>query len=309
MKWIKKGQLFNPDGSLWWSKKYALYPSPYYIPEKNIIRVFYGTVDDNFYGRTAYLDLDADDPMKIKHDPKEFVIDLGIKGTFDDCGATPACAIKVNGKDFLYYSGFCRSHQSPYHIFSGLSILNDEGVYEKYSKVPVLDRTDLEYFDRAGQSVIDDNGIYKSWYVSGITWETLNTKLFTNKQMPVHTIRYATSIDGINWQAFEKPSIEFEGDEEFGFGRPWVYYDGKIYRMWYSIRKKNLPYSMGYAESLDGVNWTRKDKEVGIHVSESGWDSEMVCYGAVLKVKNKTFMFYNGNNQGATGFGLAELEM
>jgi hypothetical protein len=308
MEWIKKGQLFNPDGSLWWSKKYALYPSPAYLPEKNIIRVFYGTVDDNFYGRTSYIDVSADDPMKIVNDPKDFVIDLGIKGTFDDCGATPACAINIGGKDFLYYSGFCRSHASPYHIFSGLAIADENGVYKKYSKVPVLDRTDLEYFDRAGQSVIADEGVYKSWYVSGVKWDVINSKLFNNKQMPVHTIRYASSLDGIHWTGEEVPCFEFEGEEEFGFGRPWVWKDGNLYRMWYSIRKRNLPYSMGYAESLDGLHWNRKDKEVGIKVSESGWDSEMICYGAVLKVKNKTYMFYNGNNQGMTGFGLAELK-
>ncbi|MGZ3932060.1 MAG: hypothetical protein ACXVP0_12005 [Bacteroidia bacterium] len=307
MQWIKKGHLFKPDGSLWWSKKYALYPSPNYIPEQNIIRVFYGTVDDNFYGRTAYIDVSADNPMQIVNDPKQFVIDLGIKGTFDDCGATPACAITVGGKEFLYYSGFCRSHQSPYHIFSGLAIKEGD-IYKKHSRVPVLDRTDLEYFDRAGQSVIEDGGVFKSWYVSGVRWETLSSKLFNNKQMPVHIIRYATSTDGIHWNARETPSIDFENEEEFGFGRPWVWKDGNTYKMWYSIRKKNLPYSMGYAESADGISWTRKDKDVGIYVSESGWDSEMICYGAVLKVKDKTYMFYNGNNQGETGFGLAELK-
>ncbi|MEP5069850.1 MAG: hypothetical protein ABJQ96_04225, partial [Crocinitomicaceae bacterium] len=63
----------------------------------------------------------------------------------------------------------------------------------------------------------------------------------------------------------------------------------------------------GYAESLDGIEWERKDREVGIDVSEAGWDSEMVCFPSVIKVKDKTFMFYNGNNNGKTGFGVAEL--
>lgn len=308
MEWIKKGLLYCPDSNVWWSKQYAMYPTPFFIPEKNIIRVFFGTVDENFYGRTSYIDVNADDPSQIVNNPKNYILDLGIKGTFDDCGVTPASAININNKLHFYYSGFCRSHMSPYHIFSGLATSEDGESFKKYSKVPVMDRTDLEYFDRAGQSVIFDEGIYKSWYVSGVKWETLNTALFKNKPMPVHIVRYATSKDGINWTALEKPSIDLANEEEFGFGRPWVWKDGETYRMWYSIRCKNSPYRMGYAESKNGIDWTRKDDEVGIKVSESGWDSEMVCYGAVIKVKNKTFMFYNGNNHGATGFGLAVLK-
>ena len=307
MKWIKKGHLFSPDNTVWWSKKYALYPTPFYIKEKEIIRVFFGTVDENFYGRTSYIDVNANNPSEIINVAKNYVLDLGTKGTFDDCGATPACAIKVNSKTHLYYAGFCRSHQSPYHIFSGLAVSTDNDNYQRYSNVPVLDRTSKEYFDRAGQTVIYDEGLYKSWYVSGVRWETINSSLYNAKVMPVHTIRYATSKDGIKWVSGEDPCFGFKG-EEFGFGRPWVIKEGGLYRMWYSIRDKNLPYKMGYSESKDGITWERKDYEVGIKKSNEGWDSEMVCYGAVIIVNNQTYMFYNGNNQGETGFGLAILE-
>jgi hypothetical protein len=78
--------------------------------------------------------------------------------------------------------------------------------------------------------------------------------------------------------------------------------------MWYSLRRKNITYRIGYAESKDGIHWERKDNEAGIDVSENGWDSEMICYPAVIKVKGKTYLFYNGNNNGVTGFGYAELE-
>jgi predicted GH43/DUF377 family glycosyl hydrolase len=306
MEWIKKGLIFCPDGQNWWSTRYAMYPTPIYLPELNCIRVYYGTIDSEFYGRTSFIDLNADDPKQIHSNSNEVVLDLGIRGTFDDCGATPASILKIEGEYYFFYSGFCRSHKSPYQIFSGLAISKDAQTFQKFSKVPVLDRTDLEYFDRAGQSVIFDEGIYKSWYVSGVAWETLNTSLYSNKDMPVHTIRYATSKDCINWIAEPEPSINFLNEEEFGFGRPWVYKDGNIYKMWYSIRNRNLPYKIGYAESLNGIDWIRKDSQVGIEVSEHGWDSEMICYGAVINVKGRTFMFYNGNNHGDTGFGYAE---
>lgn len=306
MSWIKKGLIFCPDGSHWWSKKYAMYPSPVYLPDKACIRVFYGTVDNDFYGRTSYVDLSSDNPAEVLYKNDNYVLDLGIRGTFDDCGATPASIIKADNHYFLYYSGFCRSHKSPYQIFSGLAVSENAQDFEKYSNVPVLDRTNLEYFDRAGQSVIFDDGVFKSWYVSGVKWEKLNTNLFSDKDMPVHIIRYATSTDGINWLSVEKPCIDLSNEDEFGFGRPWVFKENNTYKMYYSIRSKTKPYKMGYAESVNGFDWERRDNDLGLEVSPTGWDSEMICYGAVLKVNDRKFMFYNGNNHGETGFGFAE---
>jgi hypothetical protein len=77
--------------------------------------------------------------------------------------------------------------------------------------------------------------------------------------------------------------------------------------MWYSIRSFAEPYRVGYAESVDGLRWVRMDSEAGIARSNDGWDSEMICYPAVIKVGPRTLMFYNGNGHGASGFGAAEM--
>jgi hypothetical protein len=78
--------------------------------------------------------------------------------------------------------------------------------------------------------------------------------------------------------------------------------------MFYSSRTRSKGYRIGYAESVDGENWTRRDEEIGIDVSEDGWDSQMLAYACVVRHKEKVYMFYNGNNYGETGFGYAELE-
>ena len=97
--------------------------------------------------------------------------------------------------------------------------------------------------------------------------------------------------------------------------RPSVIVEDNLYKMWYS--KRNIDgfrvdnqkgYNGGYAESLDGVNWTRKDEEFGLNRSLSGWDSDAIAYPYVLKFKNIKIMFYNGNSFGKTGFGYAILE-
>jgi hypothetical protein len=84
--------------------------------------------------------------------------------------------------------------------------------------------------------------------------------------------------------------------------------------MWYSVRPgvdehgKSGPYRIGYAVSDDKKTWKRMDETVDIHPSESGWDSEMVCYPDVLQTNEKTFLFYCGNNYGRDGFGYVELK-
>ena len=81
--------------------------------------------------------------------------------------------------------------------------------------------------------------------------------------------------------------------------------------MWYSYRgQPGIPtYRIGYAESDDGINWTRNDDQVGIDVSNTGWDSEMIEYPHIAKINGKQIMFYCGNHFGKGGFGYAELEI
>ena len=74
------------------------------------------------------------------------------------------------------------------------------------------------------------------------------------------------------------------------------------------IQKRGAHYSLGYAESLDGIQWKRLDSEVGIGTSPSGWDSEMIEYPFVFDHAGGRYMLYNGNGYGKTGFGLAVLE-
>jgi hypothetical protein len=94
---------------------------------------------------------------------------------------------------------------------------------------------------------------------------------------------------------------------EHGFGRPYVIRDAAGYRMHYSIRKRNpARYRMGYAVSPNGLAWTRRDDEVGIGTSASGWDSEAVEYAAEFRSDGKTWLLYNGNDFGGTGIGLAQ---
>ena len=99
-------------------------------------------------------------------------------------------------------------------------------------------------------------------------------------------------------------SIDFQGADEYAIGRPCVRKDGGVYRMWYCYR--GTSYRIGYAESADGYEWTRRDGDAGIAYSASGWDSEMQAYPWVFGGEDDLYMLYNGNAYGSTGFGIAK---
>ena len=122
-------------------------------------------------------------------------------------------------------------------------------------------------------------------------------------------MRYIESEDGIHWNTRSEKCLDFKNEDEHGFGRPFVWKENEIYKMMYSIRTYSRGYYIGYAESEDGKNWTRKDELAGIRLSCSGWDDTNLSYPYILHTVGKTYLFYNGNGCGKSGFGYAELEV
>ncbi|MBO6762612.1 MAG: hypothetical protein JJ909_16770, partial [Roseivirga sp.] len=59
--------------------------------------------------------------------------------------------------------------------------------------------------------------------------------------------------------------------------------------------------------SQDLVTWERNDELAGITTSDTGWDSEMVCYPHLKVIDDDFYLFYCGNNFGQDGFGLAKM--
>jgi predicted GH43/DUF377 family glycosyl hydrolase len=301
MKWDKKGLIYSPNSHLWWSKTHA------YLPTIDImdstIRVYYSSRDIQQIGRIGYVELNPKSFEKILKTTNEPILDKGGFGTFDEFGVNPCCIITKDSKKLLYYFGWQKSISSSYSIFCGLAISDDGGIsFRRYSKAPILDRTDREPFLRSSVSIIEDNGIYRMWYVSGDGWTDFNFK-----PCPTYVIRYAESKNGFLWNSTDKICITPKSLGEFGFGRPWVIKDTDHYKMWYSVRTKSKPYFIGYAESFDGLEWTRNDDIVGIHRSEDGWDSEMICFACVFDLFGDRHMLYNGNKHGIDGFGYAKL--
>ena len=302
MKWIKKGHIYGPSGRISWAKHSALTPTPVLISE-DLIRVYAGFRDKNGISRIGYVDVEAENPSKIRYVSKYPALDVGIAGAFDDNGVILGDIIENEGCFYMYYVGFQLANNVKFLAFTGLSISDDGGnTFKRLSKAPVLDRTDDELYIRAIHSVKIEDEIWKIWYAAGNSWEWINGNPY-----PRYNIRYTELLRGTTIRHKSIVCLNTEKDE-YRIGRPRVYKRGQEYIMLYTKGTLTGDYLAGYAESSDGKNWSRQDDQIGISLSKSGWDSKSLCYPALIEYKDRVYMFYNGNNMGETGFGYASLE-
>ncbi|MFD3157166.1 hypothetical protein ACFIJ5_09950 [Haloimpatiens sp. FM7330] len=301
MKWIKKGLIFNPKNKMSWAKDSALQPVPYFIKE-DVIRVYAGFRDEKGVSRVGFVDLDANNPSNVLEISRKPVLNIGIPGAFDDNGVVPCAVVKNDKKVYMYYAGYKLGEKVRMTIFSGLAISEDNGKsFERYSNVPVFERTNSEVLFRVIHSIILENGRWRVWYGGGSQF-----KQGKYKTLPMYDIRYTESEDGVHFNRTGKVILPTQG-QEYRVARPYIIKDAGIYKMFFCAGSENVTYKLGYAESIDGISWIRKDEELGMELSKNGWDSLMMAYPSVVKYKDKVYLFYNGNNYGKDGFGYAEL--
>jgi hypothetical protein len=302
MRWRKLGLVHVPDGSQAWARSHSMLPTPLMLSDE-VVRLYVAHADESVVSRIGYIDLDLSDPTRVIGSAQKPILDIGEPGAFDDNGVNPCCAVRVSQTIRLFYTGYQLHRRIPYTLFAGLAQSdNPDGPFVPTSRTPILDRRDGELFFRTAPLVLYDSARWRMWYVGGEGWVDGGGKL-----LPLYSLRHTESTDGLRWDGASieclAPDIEHG---EIGFGRPFVLKDSSGYRMWYPVRRRT-GYVLGYATSPDGLAWTRLDNEVGIDRSDSGWDSEMICYPAIVPSKNRWLMFYNGNGYGRTGVGVAEL--
>jgi predicted GH43/DUF377 family glycosyl hydrolase len=299
--WKKLGLIYRPEGKLLWNKTHGALPVAINLRE-DIYRILFATRNDDNISSIASVDLDINNPQEIIKESKKPLIISGPQGFFDDRGALPSCIVKIKNDLYLYYSGWNSGKTDPiFYPSIGLAISKDNGnTFKKYSDAPIMSRGEFDPCFSVSPFVIKEGKCWKMWYVSCFKWEKR-----IDKWQSLYHIKYAESKDGICWRPTGKICIPLKKGET-NIARPCVVKDNGLYKMWYSY-EKGKGYRIGYAESKDGLNWIRKDDSIKIDLSQKGWDCQMMAYPYVIKHKNNFYMFYNGNNYGEDGFGIAKL--
>ena len=306
-RWVKKGLIYKPRGQHEWNLSHAQLPIVDVLDEERW-RIYFATRDARNRSNISFIEVEAGRPDKILYEHNCTLLPFGRLGTFDESGIMPLSVVTQGASKYLYYAGWTMRATIPYHNSIGLARSEDGGVtFTKYGEGPIFDLRPHEPYFTGTACVMIEDGVWRIWYQSCTDW-----KLVDGRPEPFYHIKYAESVDGINWKRDGIVAIDYQDENEGGICSATVLKEDGLYRMWYSTRKgadyRTNPantYRIGYAESNNGIEWTRKDEDAGIGLSSEGWDSEMNAYPFVLKRHDTKFMFYNGNGFGKSGFGYA----
>ncbi len=227
-------------------------------------------------------------------DPVDPVIGSPDPGAWDQ-DRYPLAVILVDGVYHLYFNGRDEGASFPNAYDIGHATSSDGVSWVMDPANPVLTRgAEGEWDENAlwGVGVIHDESGYRMWY-SGHEAGTSGR------------VGYATSADGSAWTKYPDNPIMDAGPpgsfDDYGVLPSTVMVRDGLYQMWYTSSRDPGPmfdwdWRVGYAESDDGLSWTRRTEPV----LES--DGELVA-PSVFFDGSRYHMWY----ENLSGYGRAEI--
>ena len=209
------------------------------VRDDETIRVYFASIDAETVGRVGYADVDIRDPSRVLGVSQRPVLEIGAPGMFDDNGVKVTSVVHDGDTQRMYYFGYQLGVRVRYFLLGGLALSHDGGeTFARVQRVPLLERSDGEPLLRSAPFVLHGAGRWRMWYVAGERYVDVD-----GTARPTYEIRYAESEDGVAWPQEGRPAVALlQGSEEYGLGRPFVARHDDGFRMWYSVRTRNLGY-------------------------------------------------------------------
>lgn len=297
MAWQRSGQLYVPPGDLTWAQSHAALPTPVHI-DADCYRFFFSARDAGNRSSISWVDVDLAGSPKIVAEARAPALSFGTPGMFDDSGVSIGSIVLDGAEARLYYMGWNLGVTAPWRNSIGVAVGDvRQARFERMYAGPILDRSPWDPFTLSYPWVLRVGPRdWRMWYGSNTKWGASSADMH-------HVLKVASSDDGLTWSGQQPLVMRPEMPGEYAFARPTVIHDRGMFRMWFAVRGDR--YRIGYAESRDGVTWTRDDRTFGLAPGAAGWDSEMTCYPCAFAHKGRLYLAYNGNAYGRTGFGLA----
>jgi len=268
----------------------------------DVFRVFFSGRDARKRSSVGFVDLDVarNRLVGVCDAP---VLEHGAEGSFYADGVSVGACYVAGGRRYMLFMAWQNPPGAHWRGDIGRLVVHDDLSLSIDSDRPLLGASAVDPISLSYPWVARfDDGAYRMWYGSTITWDAGNGDM-------LHVINAARSDDGDRWDC-DGLAIPFKLGEIQAFSRPTVAGSStEGYRMWFSYRGgRGSAYRIGAAASRDGRAWELQPGGAGIDVSTAGWDAEMIEYPCVFRHSGATYMLYNGNGFGATGFGLAILD-
>ena len=301
MVWNKLGLLYKPVNIHPKLETHAANPLPIHL-DGDVFRVYFSGRDDKDRSSVGFVDIDII-TQEVIGTCSEPLLTHGEAGSYYSHGISIGNVYTSQDKSYILFMGWQIDKGEHWRGDVGrIQLIDKDSMVidpEPFMGVDSVDKVSLSY----PWVESNDDGSFDMWYGSTISWDSANGEM-------IHVLNHATSENGKEWERHGL-SVPYEVNLAQAFSKPTVLCDPSDYKMWFSYRSgTGEKYRIGYATSEDKKNWELDLANSGITVGPEGaWDAEMVCYPYVFQHKNETYMLYNGNGNGKTGFGLAKLEV
>lgn len=297
IRWHKLGHIYKPSGKLPWARSHAANPVAEHL-QGSLFRIYFSARDKQNRSSIARVIIDINQPHHILEESQQPLLAPGDIGMFDDSGVSIGCVITLGNITFMYYMGWNLSVTVPWKNELGLAISEDGGeTFRRYSRFPIIRLDDIDPYTLSYPWILKEDGRFRMWYGSNLKWGAHHRDM-------LHVIKYAESEDGINWQRNDQVVIPSTSSQEYAICKPCVIKQDNGYHMWFCSRGDK--YRIHHAISDDGIDWQRLGQDIGIDVSTSGWDSDMIEYPCVFEHGKFRYLLYSGDKYGQQGFGLAQ---
>ncbi|CAK06292.1 hypothetical protein ELG83_02295 [Rhizobium leguminosarum] len=299
--WVKTDLLFKPSGLHPKLRSHAANPLALHL-EGDTYRVFFSGRDSENRSSVGAVDINLL-TREVVHEHKQPFLVHGAGGSFFEAGISIGNCYYAGVQRYMLFMGWQRPPGGHWRGDIGRIKVRPDLTLELDADVAFMASDEEDSVSLSYPWVEKtDSEKFRMWYGSTVTWDAGNGEM-------LHVIKSASSRDGHIWHK-EGVAIPYEIGRAQAFSRPTVLIDAACgYRMWFSYRSgQGEAYRIGYSESRDGIAWILKLDQVGIDVSENGWDSAMIEYPYVFRHEDNTYMLYNGDGYGKTGFGLAVLD-
>ncbi len=284
---LGSAQGFDYDNPVYFYK--AFEPSVIFDSSANIYRMWFAS--------QSYMNLCISDA--ISEDGKEWFVRAHspvFKGGLSWDQQVRAPKVIFDGKEYkMYYTGQITAND--YHI--GLATSSDGKLWQRVSSYPVLDPPPGKW-DSNNQEFCDvlyEDSTYYMWFDGGDGVRG--------------AIGLATSKDGISWTEYpDNPVFQHSesGWDSLVVSSPAIVrVNGVLYMFYLGSSAPGVTFSIGWAHSTDGINWTRAASNPVL--STSGWEGPSFGYHSVLFRGEKFHMWYTAlsvSGQWLTGYAYSD---
>jgi hypothetical protein len=299
MAWRKLGRVFTPAGRHPALASHAALPVAAPL-SGDLVRVLFSGRDARNRSSVGSVVLRVGERPRVEDAPPAPLLEPGPLGAFDDSGLGVGSVVRGESEDRLYYMGWNIGGSVPWRNAIGVAVGSiADGRFERLSIGPIMDRDTVDHYSLSYPWVVNTGpGAWVMWYGTHLAWGARKADMS-------HSIRRATSADGISWSRDPAVVLAPEGDD-IAVVRPTVLAARDGLRMWFA-RRAHGRYGLGHAVSVDGVSWRRRDAEFPAPEAD-GWEGGAATYPSVFAHADRLWLLYNGDGYGATGFGLAVWE-